>query len=252
MLGLEGLEDRMVLSTASLSGSTLLVNASPGHFEPAGPRLPLEVAHIRDISIQQDPVNHARLEVFDSGKVLGTFPIASVKTIDIKVAGLDSVTVDDRIATLGIIHPLPLSAGLPSVTTIDGPVAFTSLKAISISGSGSLNSFTLERSAILPAAVPGILADPAQAGSPAGPSVSVTLNRRSDLDLSLENQQLGRFPPASLTIIAPGGKFNPSSPTTPTGSETVSFAGGHTSHVDYSNFASVTTFSGFVSPPATH
>jgi hypothetical protein len=251
MLGLEGLEDRMVMSTATLAGSTLLVNASPGHFEQAGPRLPLEVAHIRDISIFQDAVNPAKVDVVDSGKVLGSFPIGSIKTIDIHVAGLDSVTVDDRIATLGIIHPVPMTAALPSLPTFGGPVALTSLKAINISGSGSLNSFALERNAILPEVVPHALAGGAQAASAVGPSVSVSLNRLSNLGLSLENVELGRFPPVSLTIIAPRGKFNPSSPTTPTGSETVSFPGGFTSQVSYSNFASVSTFSGIVDPPAT-
>ncbi len=183
MLGLEGLEDRMALSTASLTGSTLLVNASPGSFvPPAGSGLPI-VGHIRAISIQQDVTNPARLEVMDSGKVLGTFPIGSIKAIDIHVAGLDSVTVDDRIV-LGIIHPGP-QPQLPSLTAIGGPVAFPGLNAINISGHGSLNSFTLERSALLPAAVPPILAGGAQAGSPVGPSVSVTLNRHSGLGLSL-------------------------------------------------------------------
>jgi hypothetical protein len=121
-LGLEGLEDRLVLSTATLTGSTLLVNASPGFFKPAGPGLPF-VAHFRTISFQEDSVNHARLDVIDSGKVLtllGKFPIASIKTVDINVAGLDSVKVD-------------ASNGLP----------FASGTTVSLSGSGSFNSLTL-------------------------------------------------------------------------------------------------------------
>jgi hypothetical protein len=250
MLGLEGLEERTVMSTASLSGSTLLINASPGHFESAGPRLNLEVAHIRDISIQQDAAAPAKLEVLDSGKVLGTFPIASIKTIDIKVAGLDSVTVDDRDAFPGIHPPVNPSAVPDSVIahgSIDGP--FTSLTAINISGSGSLNSFTVVRSFAIPLAVSHIVTDGAQHSLPAGPSVSVTLNPHRALDLSLDNVQVGILPPESLTIIATGGKFSSASPTTPTGSERVTFAGGITSEIDYSNFASVTDVSG---PHITH
>ena len=40
----------------------------------------------------------------------------------------------------------------------------------------------------------------------------------------------------SLFIAAPGGKFNPLAPTTPNGSETVTFTGGLTSSISYIGF----------------
>jgi hypothetical protein len=146
MLGLEGLEDRLVMSaamqtssallhtlpvvtipivvphtTATQNGSTLTINALPGSFGPISPILPLEVAHIRTITLQEDPTNHAMLDVLDSGNLVGKFKIRSISTVDIDVAGLDNVTILD-------------TKGLP----------FASGTTVSVFGSGSLNSLTLK------------------------------------------------------------------------------------------------------------
>lgn len=123
-LQVEGLEDRLVLSTARLIGPTLFVNASPGFVEPSPPGHPR--FHIRTISFQVDQANHAKLDVLDSGTLLGEFPIASVKDVKISVAGLDRVSVDD---TLG----LPFAGGTN----------------VTLSGSGSLNSLKLEGSRVI-------------------------------------------------------------------------------------------------------
>jgi hypothetical protein len=78
-----------------------------------------------------------------------------------------------------------------------------------------------------------------------GLNASVTLTARSGLNLNLDNAEITNPARASLFISAVGGTFNPSSPITPTGSESITFPGGLTSVVDYSNFTSVTDFSGF-------
>jgi hypothetical protein len=72
--------------------------------------------------------------------------------------------------------------------------------------------------------------------SSAGLSVTADMDAASGLDLRLFNKN-----PATgkLFISAPGGKFNPLTPTTPNGLETVTFTGGLTSTVSYSGFNSV-------------
>jgi hypothetical protein len=124
-LQLEGMEDRTVLSSATLSGATLSVNASPGVFKAAGPGLPI-VAHFRTITLQEDATNHAKIDVLDSGKLLGKFKIHAIKTVDVNVAGLDSVRVVD-------------TKGLP----------FASGTTVSLAGHGSFNSLTLAGSRVI-------------------------------------------------------------------------------------------------------
>ncbi len=89
-LAVEGLEDRLALSTATQTGSTLFVNASAGTFGS-----PLPFAHVRPILLQADAKDHGKLDVFDTGNLLGQFPIASIKTVSVNVPSLDAVTVDD-------------------------------------------------------------------------------------------------------------------------------------------------------------
>jgi hypothetical protein len=119
------MEERTVLSSATLAGSTLVVNASPGVFKPVGPGLPI-VAHFRTITLQEDAANHAKIDVLDSGKLLGEFKIRAIKTVDVNVAGLDSVKVND-------------TNGMP----------FASGTTVSLAGHGSFNSLTLAGSRVI-------------------------------------------------------------------------------------------------------
>jgi hypothetical protein len=137
----EGLEDRMVLSSASLVGSTLLVHADPGSFVRSRPGGPF-VAHFRDITLQADPLHPARVQVLDNGHKLGEFAIAKVKRVDVSVAGLDSVIVNDS-------NGVPFAAG----TTI------------SLAGSGNFNSFTLTGSRTINGGETYIAGNGSQAGS---------------------------------------------------------------------------------------
>src|SRR5262249_8546878 len=75
--------------------------------------------------------------------------------------------------------------------------------------------------------------------STVGMNVLVTLDAGSGLNLALLNQGLN-VKPASLFVSAPGGKFNPSAPATPTGTATVTFTGGLTSFLSWIGFTSVT------------
>ena len=118
-LCVEGLEDRMVLSTATQVGSALQVTADAGFFRAAGLRLPI-VAHIRQITFQADAVQHGKLDVIDNGALLGRFAIASVKSVNVSVAGLDAVNINDS-------NGLPFAAGTN----------------VSLFGSGILNSLSL-------------------------------------------------------------------------------------------------------------
>ncbi len=111
-LQVEGLEERTVLSTASLTSSgTLLVTASPG-----------TASHLQQITFQADPHKAGFLDVLDDGILLGgkPFAISSIKNVTVSVAGFDSVTVDD-------------SNGLPFATEVN----------VSLSGSGISNSLNL-------------------------------------------------------------------------------------------------------------
>jgi hypothetical protein len=124
-LCVEGLEDRMVLSTATQVGSTLLVTADPGSFILSGIGH-LGFRHIRPISFQADQTDHAKLDVFDSGTLLGKFAISSIAAVNVSVAGLDAVNIDD-------------SRGMP----------FAAGTNVSLFGSGSFNSLNLTGSRVI-------------------------------------------------------------------------------------------------------
>jgi hypothetical protein len=171
-LQVEGLEDRLVLSTATIyrvtlpppplstvtpQGPTLVVDALPGSvtFETGG-LFPLPVPHVRQITFQADPHKPSELDVLDNGTLIpgGQVPIASVKNVLVNVAGLDTVNVDD-------------SKGLPFVVGT----------TVALSGSGLLNSFNLTGSRTVSgdeSYVEGVTAD--QASSLALGGVTFQLN----------------------------------------------------------------------------
>jgi hypothetical protein len=121
-LRVEGLEDRTVLSTAALVGSALQVTADPGLISTPKPGISI-LKHIRQITFQADPAQAGKLDVLDDGTLLGRFTIASVKSVNVSVAGLDAVNVDDS-------NCLPFAAGTN----------------VSLFGSGILNSLSLSGS----------------------------------------------------------------------------------------------------------
>jgi hypothetical protein len=90
----EGLEDRMVLASASLVGSTLLVTADPGHF---GIILPGHVipAVVQQIRFEADALHPHKVDVSEGTTLLGQFPIAAIKNVEVNLKQLDAVTVDD-------------------------------------------------------------------------------------------------------------------------------------------------------------
>ncbi len=106
-LTVEGLEDRLVLSTASLVGSVLTVTADPGSNFGVAPSFAGSGSTVnapRPITFQAVRGNPLELDVFDSGALLGQFKIASIKTINVSVAGRDAIDFDDS-------NDLPFAAG---------------------------------------------------------------------------------------------------------------------------------------------
>ncbi len=129
----EGLEDRLVLSTASLNPATglLSVAASPGTFSRSRPGGPI-VAHIRQIEFEADGHKARTLDVFDGTTLLGQFPIASVKAVSTQVAGLDAVNVDD-------------SNGLPFGTNVNMTLFGTgTANSLNVTGNRPLDPNALE------------------------------------------------------------------------------------------------------------
>jgi hypothetical protein len=106
---LECLEDRLALSTASQLGPTLNIVASPGPITSA-----------RSILMEVDSTDHTKIDVLDTGVVLGKFTISSIKQVNVTVAGNDAIKVDD-------------SNGLP----------FAPGTSIALSGTGTNNSLAL-------------------------------------------------------------------------------------------------------------
>src|SRR5262245_1895275 len=71
---LEALEDRVVPSFAIQSGSALLVGASPG-----------APGQVRTITLEADPTDPTKLDVFDTNTLLGQFSIASINSAAVSV-----------------------------------------------------------------------------------------------------------------------------------------------------------------------
>jgi hypothetical protein len=115
-LEFDRLEDRLVPSTATLSGTTLNVNASPGIFT-------LRSELVRQILLEADATNHAKLDVYDGNTLLGQFPFASIQSVNVNVAGVDNITFDN-------------SNGLP----------FAGSGTVTVQGSGGFNSLTVKGS----------------------------------------------------------------------------------------------------------
>ena len=93
----EGLEDRLVLSTATLAGSTLTVIASPGSNFGVGPSVAGSGSTTnapRAITFQETYGNPFQFNVFDSGVLLGQFSRLAVKNLNVTVAGRDAIDVD--------------------------------------------------------------------------------------------------------------------------------------------------------------
>jgi hypothetical protein len=90
------------MSTASLVGSTLSVTADPGFFAISPGHPGTEV--IRQTTFQADPIQLGKLDVYDGGTLLGRFAMSSIKNVDMNVAYLDNVNVDDS-------NGLPFAAG---------------------------------------------------------------------------------------------------------------------------------------------
>ena len=93
----EGLEDRLVLSTATLAGSTLTVIASPGSNFGVAPSFAGSGSTInapRPITFQEAYGNPFQFDVLDSGTLLGQFSRLAVKNVNVTVAGRDAIDVD--------------------------------------------------------------------------------------------------------------------------------------------------------------
>jgi hypothetical protein len=93
-LEVECLDERVLLSTASLMNGILTVNADPGRF---GIILPGHVIPpvIQQVNFKADVNNHAMLDVSEGSTSLGQFPIAQIKNVVVNLAYLDNVNVDD-------------------------------------------------------------------------------------------------------------------------------------------------------------
>src|SRR6516165_4199558 len=76
---LEALEDRLVLSTAHLTGTTLNITASPND----------------TIVMREDPVTPGIIDVSDKSGSLGKFKISSIGNVNVSVAGNDTIEMDD-------------------------------------------------------------------------------------------------------------------------------------------------------------
>jgi hypothetical protein len=130
---LEALEDRMVLSTAHQFGSTLVIQADPGIIipRPIGP-----IVLVRHITLEADAGIPTKLDVFDGSTLLGQFTISSIKTVDVSVAGVDAIDLNDS-------NGLPLQFG-SSVNLFGGGLFGNSLNLFGSQpvnpGGGELNA----------------------------------------------------------------------------------------------------------------
>jgi hypothetical protein len=81
---LEALEDRLALSSATQLGSTLNITVDPG-----------TPSNVRPIGMVVDGTDHTKLDVFDTGVLLGKFTISSISNVNVTVAGNDAIKVND-------------------------------------------------------------------------------------------------------------------------------------------------------------
>ena len=126
---LEALEDRLVpTSLAFQFGNALFIDADPGLTlpRPGGGTLQL----VRHILLEADQKDHSKVDVFDSGTLLGRFSIPSFNRVLVSVPGLDALDVDDS-------NGFPFTPGtVISVLGANGPPLNDSL---SLLGSQPIN-----------------------------------------------------------------------------------------------------------------
>ncbi len=116
-LGLEGLEDRMLLSAA-----TAKIIPGTDTLSVTGVQLG------EQITFKVDHLKHSQLDVFDGTTKIGHFPIASIQNVDVILTAFDSVIVNDS-----------------------NGYTFATGTTISLSGSAPGNSLTLTGSRTLKA-----------------------------------------------------------------------------------------------------
>jgi hypothetical protein len=108
-LQVEGLEDRLVMTSVTQSGSTLLIN---------------HIAQNHTILLQSTGFSNGfrGMKVFDNGTLVDNpndFNISSINAVQIQVAGRDSVLIDDS-------HGMPFATG--TTVTLSGSGAGNSMK----------------------------------------------------------------------------------------------------------------------------
>jgi hypothetical protein len=203
----EGLEDRMVLSSASLVGSTLEVQADPGrpgivfggHFVP-----PI----VRQITIEADALHPHKVDVFDGAALLGQFPIASIKNVDVNLAFLDNVKVTDNNGlpfASGTTVSLSASSGLANSLTLTGNRIISGGETY-VAGSGAqAGLLTLGGSTYLFGAGIGSVTDTVKTTAPLnvtshGQGVGVTLTGSNGLTQTLSGLADGGGGGGTLTF----------------------------------------------------
>jgi hypothetical protein len=122
-LQMEGLEDRMVLSSATLFGSTLGVNFT------AGDNLEL---------VEVNPTGNRQIEVIHGGTIIGEFSINSINHVNVSYAGQDDLVINDSdgmpFATGTLIG---LSGGGTNNTMVlTGSRAFDTNETYNVTGTG--------------------------------------------------------------------------------------------------------------------
>jgi hypothetical protein len=164
-LQVEGLEDRLVLTSATLTGTTLTVNVSPGGPIPfalksAGILQPA----IRQITFQADAHSPGKLQllddgalvpVFDNGVLVPEVAIASIKNAKVNLAFADAVTVNDS-------NGLPFASGTKISMSGSG---FLGGIPFPLPGLGSFNSLTLTGSRTISGGETYVAGNGAQAAS---------------------------------------------------------------------------------------
>ncbi len=172
-LQVEGLEDRLALTSASQIGAVLTINASPGDRGGLGV-FSVNPVQFRTITLESD--GHGQIDVNDSVQgLVNHFTISSIKNVVVVVQGLDVVTINDSLGmpfatgttvtvggngqyvnTMNLVGSLPINgdeqcvAPLPSASTsaasfikVDG-VTFDYTSAIQSVADGLLITGTFD------------------------------------------------------------------------------------------------------------
>jgi hypothetical protein len=194
-LQVEGLEDRMVLTSANFfpSTSTLVINASPGSFGISDPSLGIFIPPaVRQITFQADP-HQAKLQVLDDGVLVPVFengvpvpggevPIASIREVDVNLALLDAVHVDDsngvpfaQGATIKLLNSGSSdSLNLTGSRTIQGGESYVVGGTAATGSTLSLGGSTFQFSGIIGSVTDSVQITGNLQVSTAGPNVSLS------------------------------------------------------------------------------